>query len=71
MQAPKQGENSAHNMQKNVQQAERPLDTILNQLRGEKPQTLPDKLISLIREGVRGEKLELRDVKQLLMDSDL
>lgn len=71
MQAPKQGENSTHNMQKNVQQAERPLDTILNQLRGEKPQTLPDKLISLIREGVRGEKLELRDVKQLLMDSDL
>lgn len=54
-----------------MQQAERPLDTILNQLRGEKPQTLPDKLISLIREGVRGEKLELRDVKQLLMDSDL
>lgn len=71
MQAPKQGENSAHNMQKNVQQAERPLDTILNQLRGEKPQTLPDKLVSLIREGIRGEKLELRDVKRLLMDSDL
>jgi len=71
VQVTRQGENNAPDIQKNMQRAERPIDTILNQLRGEKQQMLPNKIVSLIREGVRGEKLELRDVKQLLMDSDL
>ena len=56
--------------QKNVQQSQRPLDTILAQLKGEKPQALPNKIISLIREGIKDGKLEIKDVKQLLMDSD-
>ncbi len=57
--------------QKNVQQNQRPLDTILAQLKGEKPQALPNKIISLMREGIKGGKLEVKGVKQLLMDSDL
>ncbi|MDE7415449.1 MAG: flagellar hook-length control protein FliK [Lachnospiraceae bacterium] len=57
--------------QKNVQQNQRPLDTILAQLKGEKTQALPNKIISLMREGSKNGKLEIKDVKQLLMDSDL
>ncbi|MDE7201020.1 MAG: flagellar hook-length control protein FliK [Lachnospiraceae bacterium] len=56
--------------QKNVQQSQRPLDTILAQLKGEKPQALPNKIISLIREGIKDGKLEIKDMKQLLMDGD-
>lgn len=42
-------------------------DTVLNQLKGEPPQTLPDKIIAFIKEG----KLDIREMKQLLTDSDL
>lgn len=56
--------------QKNVQ-SQRPLDTILAQLKSEKPQMLPDRIVSLMREGNRDGKLDIRDMKQLLLDSDL
>lgn len=49
----------------------RRLDTMLNQLKNTNPQALPDKIIALIRDGVKGEKPSIRDMKQLLMDSDL
>lgn len=72
IQLPKQGENSGQNMQGAVVQRDADyLDTMLNQLKGEKPQALPNKIVSLIREGIRDGKLELKDVKQLLVDSDL
>ena len=57
--------------QEAIQQDQRPLDTILVQLKGEKPQALPNKIISLMREGIKDGKLDIKDVKQLLMDSDL
>lgn len=51
--------------QKNVQQNQWPsMDTI-------PAQTLPNKIVSLIREGMKDGMLTLKDVKQLLMDSDL
>lgn len=71
IQLPKQGENSGQNMQGTVQRDAGYVDTMLNQLKGEKPQALPNKIVSLIREGIRDGKLELKDVKQLLVDSDL
>ncbi len=46
-------------------------DTILEQLKGERPQTLPDKIVSIIREGIRDSKFDIKDIKQLLLDSDL
>jgi len=64
-------ENPNQSMQRTISQDQRPLDTILAQLKGEKPQTLPNKIISLMREGIEGKKLDIKDVKQLLMDSDL
>lgn len=42
-------------------------NAILSLLKGEKLQTLPNKMIALIQEG----KLGIKDVKQLLLDSDL
>ncbi len=51
--------------------AEKTLDTFLNQLRGETPQAVPGKMIAMIREGVREGTLGLRDVKQLLLDSEI
>lgn len=71
IQLPKQGENSGQNMQGTVQRDAGYVDTMLNQLNGEKPQALPNKIVSLIREGIKDGKLELKDVKQLLVDSDL
>lgn len=51
--------------QKNVQQNQWPsMDTI-------PAQALPNKIVSLIREGMKDKTLTLKDVKQLLMDSDL
>ena len=50
---------------KNVQQTQWPsMDTI-------PAQALPNKIGSLIREGMKDKTLTLKDVKQLLMDSDL
>ena len=50
---------------KNVQQNQWPsMDTI-------PAQALPNKIVSLIREGMKDKTLTLKDVKQLLMDSDL
>ncbi|MDE6221647.1 MAG: flagellar hook-length control protein FliK, partial [Lachnospiraceae bacterium] len=46
-------------------------DTILEQLKGERPQTLPDKIVSIIREGIRDSRFDIKDIKQLLLDSDL
>ena len=40
---------------------------VLNQLKGEKPQALPNRIIVLIKDG----KLDIKDTKQLLMDTDL
>lgn len=57
--------------QKSAQPEQRPLDTILNRLGSEKPEALPGRIISVIREGMKDGKLDLRDVKQLLMDSGL
>lgn len=67
----KQGDAVNHDTQKNIQRDSQSSDQILNQLKGEKPQVLPNKIISIIREGMKDGKLELKDVKQLLMDSDL
>lgn len=67
----KQGEIRNQNTQKNVQQDNQSLDRVLRQLKGETPQTLPGKIVSLIREGVRDGKFGIKDMKQLLMDSDL
>ncbi len=60
-------ESAAEGQQKSVQADSKQLDTILNQLRGEKSQVLPDKMISLIREG----KLDIKGMKQLLLDSEI
>ena len=67
----KQGEIRKQNTQKNVKQDNQSLDRVLRQLKGEKPQTLPGKIVSLIREGVKDGKFGIKDMKQLLMDSDL
>lgn len=40
---------------------------VLNQLSKEKPQVLPNRIIALIKDG----KLDIKDMKQLLMDTDL
>lgn len=40
---------------------------VFNQLKGEKPQALPNRIIALIKDG----KLDIKDMKQLLMDTDL
>ncbi len=66
-QLPKAEESAAEGQQKSVQADSKQLDTILNQLRGEKSQVLPDKMISLIREG----KLDIKGMKQLLLDSEI
>lgn len=51
--------------------AEKTLDVFLTQLKGEAPQAVPGKIISMIREGVREGTLGLKDVKQLLLDSEI
>lgn len=56
---------------KDVEPDQRPLDMILARLSGEKPQALPGKIISVISEGMKDGKFDIRDIKQLLMDSDL
>lgn len=68
---PEQGETVSQDTRKSAQQDRAPLDTMLDQLKGEKPQALPNKIISLVREGIQNEKFDLKDMKQLLMDSDL
>lgn len=40
---------------------------VLNQLSKEKPQVLPNRIIALIKDG----RLDIKDMKQLLMDTDL
>ncbi|MDE7479548.1 MAG: hypothetical protein K2M91_16700, partial [Lachnospiraceae bacterium] len=62
-----QEETVNQNIQKNVQQDSKQFDTILNQLKGERPQALSNKIVSMIRDG----KMDIKDVKQLLMDSDI
>ena len=44
---------------------------LLNQLKNEPLQTIPNKIISLIREGMKEGNLTLKDVKQLLLDSEI
>ncbi|MDE7322711.1 MAG: flagellar hook-length control protein FliK [Lachnospiraceae bacterium] len=66
-QLPKAGESIANELQKDVQTGSKLVDTILNQLKGERNSTLPDKIVSFIREG----KLDIKDMKQLLLDSDI
>ena len=51
--------------------AEKTLDVFLTQLKGEAPQAVPGKIISMIRESVREGTLGLKDVKQLLLDSEI
>lgn len=51
--------------------AEKTLDVFLTQLKGEAPQAVPGKIISMIREGAREGTLGLKDVKQLLLDSEI
>ncbi len=67
----KPAQDGAQETQKNVQPESQPKDFILAQLNGEKPQALPGKIISVIREGMKDGKLELRDLRQLLVDSDI
>lgn len=67
---PKQGETVSGDKQMfNRQLDGRPVDadSVMHQLRGEKPQEIPNKIVSLIREG----KLDIKDVKQLLLDSEV
>ncbi|MCI9387008.1 MAG: hypothetical protein HFH77_11795 [Lachnospiraceae bacterium] len=66
-QLPKVGESMADEQQKGVQADSKQLDAILSQLKGEKSTLLPAKMISLIREG----KLDIKDMKQLLLDSEI
>ncbi len=66
-QLPKVGESMADEQQKCVQADSKQLDAILSQLKGEKTTLLPAKMISLIREG----KLDIKDMKQLLLDSEI
>lgn len=63
----KTGEAMVNEQQKGIQTDGKLLDTVLNQLKGEKPPMLPDKIVSFIRDG----KLDMKDVKQLLLDSEI
>ncbi|GFI21248.1 hypothetical protein IMSAGC011_00009 [Lachnospiraceae bacterium] len=47
------------------------LDTFSNQLKSESPQTVSNKIIALIREGIKEGNLALKDIKQLLLDSEI
>jgi len=49
----------------------RVLDTILGQLKNTPMQVLPGKMISMIREEIKSEQLDIKDMKQLLLDSEL
>ena len=57
--------------QNRVQADQRPVDELLFQLRGEQRQSLPNKIVSLMREGMKDGRIGIKDVKQLLMDSEL
>ncbi len=57
--------------QNRVQTDQRPVDELLFQLRGEQRQSLPNKIVSLMREGMKDGRIGIKDVKQLLMDSEL
>ena len=63
-QAPKQAETTGA-------AAGKALETILNHLKGETPQAMPGKIISFIRGGLKEGTLGLKDVKQLLLDSEI
>ncbi len=63
-QAPKQAETTGAT-------AGKALETILNHLKGETPQAMPGKIISFIRGGLKEGTLGLKDVKQLLLDSEI
>lgn len=66
-QLPKAGAPMADEQQKGVQADGKQPDAILSQLKGEKTTLLPAKMISLIRDG----KLDIKDMKQLLLDSEI
>lgn len=66
-QLPKTGAPMADEQQKGVQADSKQPDAILSQLKGEKTTLLPAKMISLIRDG----KLDIKDMKQLLLDSEI
>lgn len=51
--------------------ANKTLDAFLNQLKGETPQAVPGKIISMMRDGIKEGTLGLKDVKQLLLDSEI
>ncbi|MDE6362979.1 MAG: flagellar hook-length control protein FliK [Lachnospiraceae bacterium] len=51
--------------------ANKTLDVFLDQLKEETPQAIPGKIISMIRDGIREGTLGLKDVKQLLLDSEI
>lgn len=63
----KTGEAMVNEQQKGIHTDSKLLDTVLNQLKGEKPPMLPDKIVSFIRDG----KLDMKGVKQLLLDSEI
>lgn len=66
-QLPKTGAPMSDEQQKGVQADSKQPDAILSQLKGEKTTLLPAKMISLIRDG----KLDIKDMKQLLLDSEI
>lgn len=66
-QLPKTGAPMSDEQQKGVQADGKQPDAILSQLKGEKTTLLPAKMISLIRDG----KLDIKDMKQLLLDSEI
>lgn len=55
--------------------ANKTLDAFLHQLKGETPQAVPGKIISMMRDGIKDGinegTLGLKDVKQLLLDSEI
>lgn len=51
--------------------ANKTLDAFLNQLKGETLQAVPGKIISMMRDGIKEGTLGLKDVKQLLLDSEI
>lgn len=57
---------NANTMQTKVD-SQTAMKDVLNQLSKEKPQVLPNRIIALIKDG----KLDIKDMKQLLMDTDL
>ncbi len=64
----KQESSSLHNSTQETKTTQQDMiNTIVNQLRGEKIQTLPNRVIALIKDGT----LDLKGVKQLLMDTEL